>query len=480
MSGLYGAMQVAKSGLAVTSLGVRATSHNIANVNTPNYSRQRQEVATEFPIATSGGYAGAGVRQVATQRATDPFIQEQLLRHGGQLGASSAQTDALALIEQIVGDAGPGGLGAALGAFYDAWSDLASASAPGAALERSAVRSSAEALVEQLHALDRQLRDQMAALDQQIQGYLPRVNDLLAQLDTLNDEIARLEVTHPANDLRDQRDGLLRELGGLLDITVREDADRRVDVSLRNGVPLVTAGRARTLFAAPDPTHPIDPRFVRVFVQDGLASSDITPLIGSGQLGGLLAARDVTLAGALRSLDVLAFNLSSTVNAVHATGLGANGASGDFFSQPAQVADAARDLDLTAAILASPDAIAAGPSGLPGDNRTAQAIAALRDARAPLHVLGDTLGAASGPQRSVLEEFSAVISEIGVQAQSAQSHRAQLERVMETLENRRDEVAGVSLDEEVTRLVELQAAFQANSRVIKLVSDLLGELVDTI
>jgi flagellar hook-associated protein 1 FlgK len=475
---LLGALQVAKSGLAATSLGLRTASHNIANVNTPGYSRQRQVLASELPIPASAGFLGAGVRQVTIARLQDSFIQEQLLRHEGQLAASRAQADALAQVEQVVGGDGDGGLGATLNAFYDAWSDLASATSPGAPLERAAVRASADALVAQLHAADGQLRAQMRAIDRRIQDLLPRVNDLLQQIDALNDEVARIEVTDPANDLRDQRDALLRELAGALDIVVLEQADGRVDVALRNGVPLVSGGSARTLYAAPDPNHPIDPRFVRVYAQNGLASADITSLIGSGELGGLLSARDVTVAGALRSLDVIAFNIAATVNAVHATGTGSNGYTGDFFAQPAQVTDATRDLALAAAILASPDAIAAGPSGGHADNRTALALAKLRDARAPLYLHGDALGAPSGPSRSVLDQYSAAIAEVGVQARSVSSHRAQLEHVMETLENRRDEVSGVSLDEEVTRLVELQAAFQANSRVISLVSDLLDELVD--
>lgn len=480
MAGLSGALEVAKSGLAVTSLGVRTASHNIANVNTPGYSRQRQVLAAEFPIATGGGFIGAGVRQISVSRAEDPFIQVQLLRNGAQLGASAAQADALGLVEQVVGDSSAGGLGATLNAFYDAWSDLAAASAPGAALERSSVRSAASALVDKLHGLDRQLRDQMAAVDQQLQGHLPRINDVLQQIVTLNEEIARVDASHAANDLLDERDNLLRELGGYLDIEIRDGDQGRVDVTLANGVPLLSGSRARTLFAAPDPSHPIDPRFVRIFTQDGAAATDITPLIGSGTLGGLLGARDVTLVGALRALDEIAYNVAATVNGLHATGQGTNGASGDFFSLPAQVADASRDLALDAAILASPDAIAAGTTGLPGDNQLAAQIAGLRSARLPLHVVGDVPGAPSGPSRSVLDQFSAVITEIGVQARSASSSRSQLQNVMETLENRRDEVAGVSLDEEVTKLVELQAAFQANSRVLSVVAELLGDLVNVI
>ena len=478
---LNGTLHVAASGLAVTALGVRTAGHNIANVDTPNYSRQRQVIAAETPAPYGNGQLGSGVTQLSITRVIDPFMQQQLLASDSSLGGTQAQASALELVEGVLADRASGGVGSALTQLYDAFSDLAASATPGAPLERAEVRSAAQNLIDTLHTLDGFLRDEMQAANGQIEASLPRVNELLTGIRDLNEQIARSALSgSPANDLMDQRDTLLRELAGFVDIRVQDGNAGRIDVTLANGVGLVEGNLVRTLVAVADPNNPFDPRFARIGLQNGANVSDITAQIGGGSLGGLLRARDVHIAGAVRGLDTIAFNVAARVNAVHASGAGANGAVGDFFAQPATVEDAARDLALAPAILASPDAIAAGLTSAPGDNRNAQALAALRDARAPMHVLGDTLGAPSGPTRSVLEQFASLVTDVGVQVRGMSSVRTTQERIRETLENRRDEISGVSLDEEVTHLVELQAAFQANARVISLVDRLLEDVVNMI
>ncbi len=478
---LNGTLDVARSGLAVTALGVRTAGHNIANVDTPNYSRQRQVIAAEAPVLYGSGMLGTGVTQLGIVRVVDPFMQQQLLASDSSLGGTQAQASALELIEGVLADRAAGGVGSALTQLYDAFSDLAASATPGAPLERAEVRSAAQNLIDTLHTIDGFLRAEMQAANGQIETSLPRVNELLTGIRDLNEQIARSALSgSPANDLMDQRDTLVRELAGFVDIRVQDGSAGRIDVTLANGAGLVEGNQVRTLVAVADPNNPFDPRFARIGLQNGANVSDITAQIGGGSIGGLLRARDVHIASAVRGLDTIAFNVAARVNAVHASGTGANGAVGDFFAQPATVEDAARNLALAPAILASPDAIAAGVTSAPGDNRNAQALAALRDARAPIHVLGDTLGAPSGPTRSLLEQFAALVTDVGVQVRGMVSVRATQEQIREMLENRRDEVSGVSLDEEVTRLVELQAAFQANARVISLVDRLLEDVVNMI
>ncbi len=478
---LNGTLEVARSGLAVTALGVRTAGHNIANVETPNYSRQRQLLAAEAPVPYGNVQLGGGVTQLGIARVVDPFMQQQLLASDSSLGGTRAQASALELIEGVLADRAAGGLGSALTQLYDSFSDLAASAAPGASLERAEVRSSAQSLIDTLHRLDGFLRDEMQVANGQIEASLPRVNELLAGVRDLNEQIARSSLAgSPANDLMDQRDTLVRELASLVDVRVHEGNGGRIDVTLANGVGLVEGNQVRTLVAVADPNNPFDPRFARIGLQNGANVSDITSQIGGGSIGGLLRGRDVHIAAAVRGLDTLAFNVAARVNAVHAGGTGANGAVGDFFAQPASVADAARNLALAPAILASPDAIAAGLTSAPGDNRNAQALAALCDARAPIYVVGDSLGAPSGPTRSVLEHFASLVTDVGIQVRGMSSVRTTQEQILETLENRRDEISGVSLDEEVTHLVELQAAFQANARVISLVDRLLEDVVNMI
>ncbi len=478
MAGLFGVMGTAGRGLLTNSLGIKTASHNIANVETPGYSRQRQELAATRPEQHPSGHLGTGVEQLSVERITDAFVREQLVRQASLLGSSDAQAQALSAIEELFNEQAGEGLSAALNDLYDAFSDLASATAPGAAVERESLRSSAQALVDTLHTMDRQLRSEMRGADQAIRSLLPEINRSLEQIAALNEEVVRLEIEAPANDARDQRDLLVRELGELVDVQSLEAPNGAISISLGNGLPLLEGGFVRQLVAVEDPTNAFSLSLAQVRYQDAAGSDfDVTGLIGGGRLGGLLRSRDTLLAGAIRSLDTVAYNLAVSTNAVHAAGTGLNGASGDFFAALPGVEDAARDLALAPGILADPDAIAAGLSAAPSDNRNALALAGLRTAPQTLFLPGDPPGPASGPSRTLLEHVATIASDAGQQARSAESSRVQQERILERLEDRRDAVSGVSLDEEMTQLIELQAAFQANSRVISLVDELLDELI---
>ena len=480
MAGLFGVLDVARRGLAATSVGVRTTGHNIANVNTPGYSRQRVQLEASLPLPTGEGPLGTGVEVAGVTRITDAFVQGQLLRHGSLAGSSDAQAGALSQVEELLADRDGTGLSSMLSKLYDSFSDLATATTGGAPTERVAVRTAAQSLVDTLHGLDQQLRDQMSSLNREVEGTIPEVNRLSGEIRDLNLEIARSEVNAPANDLRDRRDEALKELAGLVDIRTFEDERGNLSVTLSNGLPLVEGGFQRLLSTTPDTANAFDVGFSRIQYQSGTAVSDVTDQIGGGKLGGLLRARDTLLPGAIRSLDTVAYNLATSVNAVHGAGVGLNGASGDFFVQPAAVEDAARTLALDPAIAADPSAIAAGLTATASDNRNALALAALRDTAAPISLPGDPPGPPSGPTRTLLEHVSTVIADVGSQSRAMSAARDQQDRLLETLENRRDEVSGVSLDEEVTHLVELQAAFKANSRVVSVVDHLLDDLLNNL
>jgi len=477
VSGLFGVLDIARSGLDTASLGVRTAGHNIANVNTPDYSRQRQVVAASMPIANGTGHLGSGVEQIVIERASDAFVDGQLLRQASLYGSNDAQAQALSLVEDVISDRSGEGLGAALSALYDAFGSLAAAATPGAPTEREQVRASAQSAIDTLHRLDAELRDQMRATDAAIDSLVPEVDRLARQIAELNLEISRQEISAPANDLRDRRDTALRQLAELVDVRTFEDERGRLSVTLSNGLPLVEAGFVRELATVADPANPFDVTFSRIEYRDATASFDVTDQIGGGRLGGLLRARDSHLSDAVRSLDTIAFNLAAGVNAVHSGGVGLDGSSGDFFAVLPAVEDAARDLALAPAILASPEAIAAGLGGGPSDNRNALALAALRDTAAPLYLPGDATGSPSGPSRTLSEHLSTVLSDVGARSRAMAAARQQQETLLESLRNRRDEVAGVSLDEEVTRLVELQAAFRANSRVVSVVDRLLDDVL---
>ncbi len=481
MTGIFGALDIARKGMNVSQAGIRTTGHNIANVNTPGYSQQRLIQSADAPIRTTTGIEGLGVRVFGVERITDPFIQSQLIRQTGSAAASSAQANVLSQIEAVLNEQDADGITAQLSQFYDALDDLATSATPGAPAERAALVSSAQSVVDVIQSSDSRLRELLGSTNNGIGDLLPQANLLLEEIAELNVAITRSEVASgtPANDLHDRRDLKVRELAGLMDIRTYTDDKGSLSITLSNGVALVEGERARTFFTAPDTVNPFGASVTRVQLRDLSNVIDVTNDIAGGEIGGRLRARDTILPGAIRSLDTIAYNLAVGVNTVHQAGRGLNNAVGDFFTAPAQLEDSAQNLSIDAAILANPDAIAAGLTDGPSDNRNALDLAALRDSKSPLFLPGD--GAVpSGPTRSIIEHAVAITVDVGQQTRSMLSTVDQQDRIIESLENRRDETSGVSIDEEVTNLVRLQAAFQANARVISVVQNLLDDLVNVI
>ncbi len=477
MSGLFGILNVASRALMVNQNQVRTVGHNVANASTPGYSRQRVEIAASLPIVNARGNLGTGVEQLSVERMHDRFVEQQIMREQSAYSASDAQSTVLARIEEVLNEQNGPGISSALGRFYDSFDDLASAATPGAPVEREAVRAAAQQLADELGRADGELRTLQRGVDVDIANTVSRVNDIVQRIADINAQIVRQETSAPANDLRDQRDGLVRELADLADVSSFEQADGGVVVLLGGGLTLVDGGTARLLGTSPDTANPFDPGFSSVLYDPDGAAVDVTASLGSGRLGGLLDARDNLLPAAIRALDTLAYNLADQVNSIHSAGVGLDGTVGDFFVAPAAVEDAAANLALDPAILASVDAIAAGLGGGAGDNRNALDLAALRDTALPLFLPGDPPGPASGPTRTLLDHTASIVADVGQQARVAFDGRAQRERTLELLENRRDELSGVSIDEEVARLVELQSVFQANARVIASIQEMLDSLI---
>jgi len=485
MPGLFSTLDIASRGLAVNQRGLSVTSHNISNVDTPGYSRQRQELSSSTPIPDQRGNIGTGVEQDTVARVTDEFIQRRLVQEHARSGALEAEADALSQIENVFNEQGREGLTTRISELFDRFQDLAAASQAGQPTERESLRSEAGLLVDAVHRTDEALRNLQRATDRAIVDLVPEINRLTSQIADLNDEIVKLEVTAPANDLRDQRDGLMRELSEKIEVTHFENGDGSLVVLFEGGVPLVDRSRSAELQAVSDPTNPFDPTFSRVFYDDGSNFFDVTGRVGGGELGGLLRSRDVHAATALRDLDALVFTLADGINARHQAGFGLDGVGGrDFFAPLGAVDDAARSLGLSADVLASADAIAASDSAVVAETRgnteNAKLLADVRDLVTTSYRSGDAPGTPTGSDQTIIDQAAGTVAARGQEARSVEAARAQQERVLLETENRRDAIAGVSLDEEVTDLIRLQAAFQANSRVVTVVDRLLQELVSIV
>jgi len=479
MSGLFGVLDVAGRGLLVAQQGINTTSNNIANVNTPGYSRQRQIVESSLPLKRPNGNLGTGAEQTSVERMADAFIQSQIVRQKASSGSTDVQASALASIEQVFNEQQGQGIGAALSGLYESFSELAAAPQDGAPVERETLRASAQTTIEVLHAADAQLRAQQAGAQQAIDVMVPEINRLTSRIADLNRQIQESGGSAPNNELLDQRDLAIRTLAEKININTFVDGNSQI-VLLPSGMPLVEGTIVNELVSIQDTTNPFDATFTRIGFPNGGSTVDVTDDIGGGELGGLLRVRDTLLPSAIRSLDTIAYNLAQSVNAVHNAGTGLDGTVGNFFAALPGVEDAAQNIELDANILARTEAIAAGLTTARGDNRNAIVLAELRNSTSAIFLPGDPPGPASGPSRSLLAHTASIVADIGQQSATMQSSREQDTRLTEILENRRDELSGVSLDEEVTQLVQLQAAFQANARVMQTVDRLLESLLAVI
>ncbi|MBY0398669.1 flagellar hook-associated protein FlgK, partial [Myxococcota bacterium] len=370
------------------------------------------------------------------------------------------------------------------------------ASDPGQSATRTNLLASAESLVDSIHRYDEQLRGLQRDADRGIVALVTEVNAISEEIAALNQKIAAAEVHGPANDLRDQRDQLVLALAEKVDVSLVTDNQGMLSVRISGGLPLVDKDIAAKFAAVVDPSNPnpFDPSFSKVYYDGAGNYFDASALLRGGELGGLLEARDATLAGAIRELDAFAFTLAERFNAVHRGGFGlVDGNAHDFFEdltgQPS-LDDAARNFGLSADVDPSqggtlqniaagiqPNPVTGGPGAAPGDTAwVVEQLKKLRTSGVATYLPGDAPGAPTGTSSSLVNTLGKWIGDIGQGARTAERSLAQQDSVLAAVKNRRDEVSGVSIDEEVSELVKLQASFQANAKVLSTISQMLDDL----
>ena len=499
MAGLFDTLGTATRGLQVTQRGLATAGHNIANVDTPGYTRQRSVLQATPTRLEASGAIGTGVEQVTVERIIDRFVGLRLISETSRRASLDIENTIYRELETVVNDQLANGLTSNLTGFFDSLDDLSNAAEPGQGVARSQVLSAAETLVDTIHRYDGQLRNLQRDSDRGITALLPEVNSITAEIARLNGQIAESEVIAPANDLRDRRDQLVLDLAEKIEIVSAEDEDGMASIRIAGGLTLVNRKTSSELVAVVDPASPnaFDPTFSQVFYRGAGSFFDATTLLRGGELGGLIEARDGILAGAVRDLDAIAFTLSETFNSVHRGGLGLiDGAPHDFFtdlSAQATVDDSARNFGISSdidpdqggslgniAAGAVADPVTGGPEAAPGDTDWVEQLKDLRNQRVTNYLAGDVPGTPTGTSTSVSGSLINLVGEIGQNARSTGRALEQQEAVLSAVQDRRDSVSGVSIDEEVAELVKLQANFQANARVVTTVNFMMQALFDAL
>jgi flagellar hook-associated protein 1 FlgK len=469
MPDIYGVLSTASRSLLTQQRAIDVAGQNIANVNTPGYSRQRVVLQANAPIAFQPGQIGTGVKAAEIQRVYDRFIGGQINRESTNLGQWEATADALQRVELVFDETSGVGLDQALTEFWTAWQDLVNN--PSGYAERTVVAAKSATLARTFNNMSSNLHQIQKDYDANIAGTLDEINSMARQIADLNHKISEVEVAgQNSNDYRDQRELLLKELAARIDINAFENDQGQVTVLVGDGRPLVQSPYAWELGTEVNAAGLQD---VVWMDRDG-SSVDITGAIQGGKIKGWLDVRDGYAQDYLNQLDGLAAALVSEVNAIHQTGFGiANDpVSGtpvtglDFF---VATGTTAATIEVNPDLITDVNRIAASLTAatVPGDNRNAVAIANLQN--------GLTM---NGGQATFDEYYSTLVSRVGNDVRSANANHDYEDSMVAHLENFRESVAGVSLDEEMINLVKFQHAYEAAARVITTVDEMLNTLLN--
>ncbi|NJD69427.1 MAG: flagellar hook-associated protein FlgK [Candidatus Methylomirabilota bacterium] len=470
MISLQASLTMARKALQAQQVAIQTTGHNIANANTPGFTRQRVDLSPSisFPLVATGSL-GTGVNVKDISRIRDLLLDSQYRDAHQALSRQEAEEATLSQIELIVGEPSDNGLSAGLSALFASFQDLANY--PTDFAVRSVVRDKARAVADQFHRLDEGFERLKIDLYNEIQVVVKQVNGLAQQIADLNRQIAMSEGgVGEANDLRDQRDQALDELSGLVGGSLVEDIAGQVRVTVGGGLTLVDGLTAVAVQAQDfDQTDPDYPDSVRLFLGGHL----LTP--GGGRLAGLLNSRNSTssfVKGVQSQLDALAKALIDEVNTVHAAGFGLDGISGrNLFTPLLTTAGAARFISVDAAIEADVMTIAASSNADPGDNSTAVTLAGLQDDSTVVML-------PSGQSVTFGGYLSGLVSDLAEQEAGAKRSVSLHTGMEDFLIGRRDQASGVSLDEEMTNLIRFQKAYEAAAHFANVVNDLLGTLMN--
>lgn len=457
MYGINVGFEIGKRALLAQQYALNLTGHNIANVNTPGFTRQQAIIVSTEPMRSAKGNFGTGVEVTTVRHLRAFFLDEQFRRESQDLGRWQTLAQSWSHIETIYMEPSDTGFSALLDDFWNSWQDLSAN--PDDQAARVAIREQANLVVNAFHHFAEQLKSFQRAIDEDIQNRVLNINNIAYQLSALNDSITTAELTgHSANDLRDRRDYLVDELSRYVNVQVIEQPTGAYSVLIGSMV-LVDRNEVCELETV------VEEQGVNIVHKIQFKSSKIQPDIIKGELAGLIEVRDEIIPERLQELDALAVSLVERLNQLHREGYGLDGVSGrDFFDASTTGAE---DIKLDDMIIQSEAYIAASLNGEVGDNSNALRIAALRT---ELTMRGGT--ATFG------DYYNSLVGIVGIRTREAQNMAENQESLVFHIENNRQAVEGVSLDEEMTNLIKYQHAYEAAARVITTMDEALDTIIN--
>lgn len=535
---ILGMLDIGKTALYVNMRALNVVSHNIANINTPGFSRQEALLSTTTPVLGKGGTIGRGVAFLGIKRSYEDYIQSQLLRQHQNFGRSYSLLETFSRIEQIFNEASDFGLSKSFNDYFNAWNEVATN--PESSPQRVVLLQSAHALVNSAKKIEQDLLANIRYINEELDNLTSRINTIATNIAVLNDKIVQIEAgnTNGAHDYRDQRQNFLNELAELVDYNTYEDdfGNITVMVGMRNLVYGVK-------------TNPLSTKFNengdKELFLDGM---NITKHIEKGRVGGLVDARDDIQNNIQYKFRKLIASIIKEVNLIHRSGYGLDASTANDFFSPFGLftRDFSAGADITAAITdysqltldeyditfdslnnyyvknrstgsvaATGSYVSGNPISFEGINITITGTVTATDKFfvSPLTQSIKNFGVAiSDPNKiaasstatglpannenalviaslsqnsinnlgslSFTNYYRGIVSETASFTSAARDSFSFEENLLMEISNRRESISGVSLDEEAVNLIKFQRAYEASAKMIKVTDELLQTILN--
>lgn len=475
MSGLFGSLNSATSGMTAAQTVLQTISHNVANAGTDGYSKQKVTMETNNPFNKSGvGQLGTGVRISGIVRVVDDAVVEQLRNENSSLEMFDTKSEALAQLEAIFNEPSTTGLSNNLSEVFASWTYLGSN--PEVATAKTMVVQNSETMTDTLNHMSTQLESLQTGTIKNIEQDVKDFNSKLEQLNSLNKQISySISSGQTPNDLLDKQDALLGELSGLAGVDVQFDEMRQATVSIGDEVLLSPTSMQKLAVAEqPNPEGKI--------VLAGDNPKEITLTSGSAK-GSQEALAEIN--HQVKNLNDFAYTFASAVNKIHSGG----DENGEMFFDLGTDTNYAKNISVNADLVKDPKNVNSGrlldETVAAGDGTRAQAIADLQNTKlvyssnitfkydeATMTIADEDNGT------SVVNGYNDIVTEVGISKQQSDNMAASQKDLVQLLDQRRQSISGVSINEEVVSMIQHQSAFQANSRMISTISEMLDTLIN--
>ena len=460
MSSLFGSLSIALRSMMAQQGAIGVTTNNIANINTPGYARETAVLLEESPLIKGSLGFGNGVVlseiRGVRDRVLEMRINQETQRQSSLESYVSSMQQAAAVFNETQGI----GLQNVIDGFFNSVQSLSGD--PTSIPLRQGVISAGKNMTAAFQATAENLQTIRTGIDRQVGEVVGQVNTLTSQVAELNKQIASLQgLGQGAEQLIDQRNVMVKNLAQLVDVSATDPGDGSLTVVSGSGAALVVGTQSFALNTSKDPTTGM----TRILSQ----GNDVTANISGGQLAGIIKARDQDLPSLSNNLDDLAAGIITSVNATHSNGFDLNGNQGTMFFTPFTPSTTGSNAGAAATFavqVSDPSLVAASSDGSPGSSGNLTALAGLRSQAI---VNGKSIG----------DFYSGMVFSLGNEISNATAGLDAQALVLQQLDNQRNAVSGVSMDEEAANLIRYQRAFEAAARVVNVVDQLTQTIIET-